>query len=249
MSGTPIRLRLVHGWGLGQKIWMPLLAYLNAAEVQCVDLVGYGGRALQAGGISDWADSLAQEAAPGEIWIASSLGALVATEVAERYPEKVAALITIGANPCFVERGGWPHGMPDGDFAFFEQAVESDPQAALNRFMSLAARGSQTERDDLRHLRALGSATSTANLETLRAGLDTLRDTDARQQWRSLSCPCLHMLAEHDALVTPALLQFHQQSGANQQTSLLGGASHLPWLGRPREVAEIIQRWVESLPK
>lgn len=248
MNSASKTLNLVHGWGLGQPVWMPMLAYLGGwTEVRRMDLPGYGSRELNSASLSAWAEELASESTPDAVWVGSSLGGLVAAEVARNHPEKVAGLITIGASPCFVSRPGWPHGVPESEFEGFEQDAGKDPGQCLHRFLALATKGSMTLRDDLRHLRALNEQTPPPSTSTLLAGLEILRRTDAREHWLALQCPCLHIIPEHDALVPASILQFHQGSPANQQTSLLGSSSHLPWLGRPRPVAELINTWAGGI--
>lgn len=244
MNRSATQLNLVHGWGLGREIWMPLLGYLGGwGEVRCLDLPGYGERAPLEADLQVWADALATDADDGAVWIGSSLGGLVAADLASRHPEKAAALITIGSTPCFVQKPGWPHGMPTGQFQDFKHAVDEDAEAALARFMGLATSGSMTARDDLRQLRSIRPPAATSLASALQGGIDLLQETDARTTWRALECACLHLIPENDALVPASVLQFHQASRTSQQTSLLGSACHLPWLGRPRQVADLINAW------
>lgn len=244
MNRSAKQLNLVHGWGLGREIWMPLLGYLDGwGEIRCIDLPGYGDGPTLQPDLHAWSDALARDAAPGSVWIGSSLGGLIAADIADRHPDKVSGLITIGSTPCFVQKPGWPHAMSAADFEQFQREVAEDPAAALTRFMVLATEGGLTARDDLRQLRAIGSKSGTISAAALLAGLEILGSTDARSIWRKLECACLHMVPENDALVPASVLQFHQDSPALQQTSLLGSASHLPWLGRPRPIAELVNAW------
>lgn len=244
MNRASTQLNLVHGWGPGRAIWMPLLGYLGGwGEVCSLDLPGYGKRSSPGADLDAWADALAGDADTGAVWVGSSLGGLVAAAVADRHPDKVAGLITIGCTPCFIQRADWPHGMPAAEFGDFESKLHADPDAALSRFLHLATSGSATARDDLRQLRAIPLGKDSSCKPALQEGLELLKHTDARSRWRKLECPCLHLIPEQDALVPASILTFHQHSPPSQQTGLLGSASHLPWLGRPRQIADLINAW------
>lgn len=93
----------IHGAGMDRSVWDTLEARLDDAGVPIAapDLPGHGeDTARTCDRIEDMADVLAAgleaDGAPPGLILGHSMGALVAMELARRYPERVLALILIG---------------------------------------------------------------------------------------------------------------------------------------------------------
>ena len=130
-------LVFIPGWCLGRG---PLDAAVKALDGQFFDLPGYREAPL----IADFDAAAADVAARlpnGSTLCGWSLGAQLALAVAALAPEKVGKLVLVAGTASFVQREGWPHGMPPEMLAEFASAVAADPEAMLPRFVGGFNRG------------------------------------------------------------------------------------------------------------
>jgi malonyl-CoA O-methyltransferase len=253
-------LVLLHGWGSSTAIWRPLLVDLRPeADIRLLEIPGCAPGCSETPG--DWRDALEQvldavlaHCPPRAVFVGWSLGGQLAWALAERYPERVAGVVTLGSNPSFVARPDWP-GMPGEDFRQFRSAFSADASRGLQRFDSLQVAGSTAPRMRLRQLRDPGREAGCAGLQS---GLDWLEMLDQRQTIASLSCPQLHLLAQADALVPAGLADSLVATLAEKpgtRVSVLDNSSHVMTLDDPGQVVTEITAflrdqalWPEAVP-
>ncbi|SEA42189.1 malonyl-ACP O-methyltransferase BioC [Microbulbifer marinus] len=240
------QLVFLHGWGGDRRQWQPLLEALRddcPLPVSCLELPGFG----EAAGRS-WPDDeellqqLTEQLPHKCLLIGHSLGGMLAARLAAGAGrEKIAALITIAANGCFVQRGDWP-GMDPDTFAAFRRSQAAEPQATWEKFCGLQARGDSAMRAVLKQLkqwspRIIGGA--------WRDALDCLARLDNRDILPRVSMPSLHLFGDKDALVPAAAAGRLRALGADVE--VLAGCGHAPQLSVPDLLAEKICKFVRSL--
>ncbi|MCD8475598.1 MAG: alpha/beta fold hydrolase [Shewanella fodinae] len=99
VSGDGQPLVWLHGWGVNGSIFLPTVAQLPQYRSYCVDLPGFGDSQPQPGTLDDWAERLFEQLPTNAIWLGWSLGGLVATRIAQRWPQQVRGLVTIASSP------------------------------------------------------------------------------------------------------------------------------------------------------
>lgn len=242
-------LVLLHGWGCNRELWRPMLAAMRPwANISLLDLPGLapgcGGKARP--GLDQVLDSIADCCPDRAVLVGWSLGGQLALELAARQPQRVAALVTICSNPCFIATGDWP-GMNPQDFCAFKAACEEDPVAGLRRFDLLQSQGAVTRRDLLRELQRQRRLSPG---EELQAGLAWLAQLDQRDGLTRLAIPQLHLQAERDALVPGTVLatRLEELLAGNSlaEVQLLEEASHLAPLEMPAAVAARIDGFLDA---
>jgi malonyl-CoA O-methyltransferase len=183
------------------------------------------------------------------VYVGWSLGGQLAIELALREPDRVAGVITLCSNPCFVARDDWP-GMSQQAFDAFRAGVAADPIAALQRFDSLQVAGASAPRELLRRLRRLGRVPDASDLSV---GLEWLRLLDLRRSLAALTQPQLHVLASQDALVPANVGNYISTAIATVaagQVRTLADTCHLAPLDAPVQVAAEIRAftagWCET---
>ena len=167
-------LVLLHGWGLHSVVWDPVVpALLEHFQITVIDLPGLGRSPMPAGDYDlDYVIAHVLRVAPARaVWLAWSLGGEVATAIAARHPERVAALSLVASNPCFVQRGDWPAAMPESVFRQFRDLFDEDRDGTLIRFLSLQCRGSARMKEDIRFLQEIMYLQGLPAPKALRAGL------------------------------------------------------------------------------
>lgn len=240
----PVPLVLLHGWGSDQRSWSPLLPHLSTHyQVISVDLPGFGREAACAE-VDDFLNRLVERLPTQFIVLGWSLGGMLATRLAARFPGRVRALITLASNLCFVARKDWPEAMPAPTFELFAQSYVDHEELTLKRFAGLMAKGDRAEKALLKSLRVC-SQESRQQVETpWYDGLSWLQQLDNREAFAGLTLPGLHLLAAEDALVPAAVASEFSSLNRDQTVEVMSAAAHALHWSRPELVAERIHRFL-----
>jgi pimeloyl-[acyl-carrier protein] methyl ester esterase len=236
LSNNPLAVNvvLVHGWGMNSGVWQPLLPYLqDDFHVTVID------------GFEEDITAYLAIAPEFAIWCGWSLGGLLVLDIANQYPERVQAVVTIACNPCFVQRDDWPCAMSLLDFQQFQQGLTDNLSATLKRFIALQCLGSSSQKQDSRFLQQQLAAQPLPTLSTLQAGL-TLLEQDYRQQFAQLPLPMLCLFGENDGLVPVAVGEVLLAFNANVQLSVISDAAHVPFVSHPEIVAQQLRQFVQE---
>ena len=183
-TGNGPSLVMLHGWGANNGVWAGIREELaRYFTLHLFDLPGHGQSEFSIDVMRDM-PSLAAEIASyidePALWLGWSLGGMTALAVAQRNPDKVKALVTVASSARFLKTNDWPHAVELAVLNEFASQVQDDTHKALQRFIALQTRGSDTQRDDARQLRESLLEEKMASKEALAAGLVLLRDTDLR---------------------------------------------------------------------
>ena len=133
-SGPPIVL--LHAGIVDARAWEPLVSYLVAAGYRAVrfDFRGFGRSRTDDVEFSNRADVVAVFDALGigrACLVGNSLGGQIAIDTAVEFPERVAAVVTIGANIGGYEPGGTPE--EEAHLAEMERLEDTgDPEAVAD---------------------------------------------------------------------------------------------------------------------
>ncbi|MEH6823102.1 MAG: alpha/beta fold hydrolase [Motiliproteus sp.] len=241
-------LVLLHGWGMSGAIWESWLPVLEQDfHVLVVDLPGLGRSTFdtdQPYTLDTLTDLILQQLASRltqpAIWLGWSLGGVVAAHIAQRYPERAAALITISTNPCFVQRADWPEAMPRATFDAFQRSLEQNPVKTLNRFAMLQVQGDPEARNLLRTLKGIIAESSAT--PRLAESLALLAE-DYRPLFAGLKVPRLFLFAANDALVPAAV---GVQSLVKKDAQLIDSAGHVAFITAEQAVTQAVVGWIQG---
>ena len=225
----PLRLILLSGWGIDQRIWQPLAAHWpNHLAAQAIDWPGYGDApALGTNAtLSELAKVMAGPLASDAVWVGWSLGGLLATALLKGLPPP-RGLILLGASNTFCATGG----ITSAELSAFRRAFQRDPTATWQHFLRWQAQGEPSPRQAYRQLGDLLGNTLPADITTLATGLDWLASIDNRQRLAAPPCPVVRLNGEHDPLISPV-----QRSASERLT----GVGHCPMLSQPQALAATI---------
>lgn len=243
ISGQGQPLILLHGWGVNSSIFTPLTVQLPQYSCWRIDLPGFGDSQPIAGGFDAWVDAIAAAIPDQSIILGWSLGGLLATAIAQRYPVKLAGLITVASSPCFLAKPeqDWP-GIAPQVLRQFAMQLQQDLSKTVERFLALQAMGSNSARDDIRIIRELVLAKPQPDSQALAAGLDMLRDIDLRGNLPAIISPWLRLWGKLDGLVPRKVLpQLLEQN--NTTDVLFAKASHAPFISHTEQFVAEINQW------
>lgn len=220
---------------MNSAVWQPCLQRIpDWIKPQCIDLPGYGENCdVSAATLDDYVEHVAQQISRPALVVGWSLGGLVSLRLAQRYPEKVSALLQVATNPKFVQHSDWRTAVEASVFEQFASSLEKDRVKTIRRFLALQVRGTDTSMQTVRELQRSIDARGLTRIEALLTGLKILSDTDLINTVQQLECPANWLLGEKDALVPPGLAEKLQKMSPGAEIQILAGAGHAPFISHP----------------
>lgn len=223
---------LLHGWGIGGYVWEDLaLALRQDHKVTQIDLPGYGLDQYQNFPTSLFhaAKKLLSQIPDDSILIGWSLGGIIATYIAYHYPQKVAQLILVASNPYFIQEEKWS-GMRNEVLGKFYFSLNQEYEKTLQRFIQLQFLGCENAKFLNKNLYNKIVKYPKPSTQTLLAGLEVLKNSDVRNEFKSLLCPILAIFGRLDSLVPVAAVEQIKNLNNNAKTIIIDKASHAPFL-------------------
>lgn len=250
VTGSGPELFLLHGWGMNGAVWERLETELSDGyRVTVAELPGHGRSPYGLdGSLGGWSGACLGAAPERAVWIGWSLGGILALEAALRAPSRVRALVLVSATPRFVQGADWPHAMPAETLALFQESLERDPAATLERFLVLQVRGGKQARPLLRLLRGALADRPSADPGALADGLRLLHETDMRPRLGELAMPSLWLFGERDELVPWRWSEALPRLLPAARSELIQGAAHLPFLSHPQQCMPALRTFLQELP-
>lgn len=251
---------MLHGWGMNAGIFTSLHPYLSQYRVHYVDLPGFGysswntqeSTSLSASEIaqqqlSAWVEQLLNSLPSNAIWIGWSLGGLIATEIALRYPDRVKALVTIASSPCFMARETekWL-GIPPQVLTQFSSQLEKNLKKTIERFLAIQALGSPSSKEDIKQIKELVLERPLPNIQALAIGLKLLTEIDLRVQLQQIDKPWLRMWGKLDGLVPKGVVK-QMPKQVNIKDIIFPKASHAPFISHQADFVSELTQWLDSL--
>jgi pimeloyl-[acyl-carrier protein] methyl ester esterase len=265
-------LVLLHGWGMTPAAWAPMRSLLGGRRSAALALPGHGGAAAaSAATLAAWSEHLATRLAPAATLVGWSLGAMLALDLAHRYPARVARLVLIGGTARFVADDAssptWP-GLALATVEAFRAGFARAPHATLQRFVALQCLGEADRRGVQRQLgaaltpldiaahpdeeRSPAAAPSSAATPADRAraaladGLALLAGSDLRTTLARIEQPCLLIHGEHDALMPVAAARAMARALPRSRLEVLQGSGHALPLTRSADCARLVAEFCDA---
>ncbi|MDX2368863.1 MAG: pimeloyl-ACP methyl ester esterase BioH [Colwellia sp.] len=260
-----ISIVLLHGWGLNSGIWQPMIANLpteftDVFHVVTIDLPGFGSnvdKKISPYSLANVCEHITNTIEQPAIYLGWSLGGLVATEMALKYPEKVLGLITVASSPRFLEQRSeevfedkvlneliWP-GIKPQILDFFHQQLHRDAEKTISGFLKLQAMGSPHVRQDIKQISQLVFQHDMANKNTLNESLKLLETSDYRSKLIDVYQPFLRLYGSADSLVPKSVIgQVAKLAENNSEQHIFERASHAPFISHLDDFTKVLTDWL-----
>ena len=237
---------LISGWGMPATVLEPLAQELDGdgrvSVVQLPGLVSEPGAHYDWQALLNYIDLHLLETPA--VLVGWSLGGTLGALYASQNPEKVASLVTLGTNPCFVRNDDWPEAMLPATFSSFYAGMQEDPKGTIQQFSMLCSMGNSNQKALMRDL---SEQTQDVDLEPaiLLGMLKLLGESNVRSQFSDLRCPVIHCFGKQDALVPADVAQRIENAYPAHAVNLFNGG-HCFFLddetGITRQVVELVSR-------
>jgi len=233
---------MIHGWAMHSGVWREFAKQLGRhCQVICVDLPGHGrSDAIEPYNLQRISESLLR-ALPVQNFtlLGWSLGATVAMDMAERFPDSVKSLIVLAGNPHFVYKNDWP-GVKTETLDGFAEMLKSDVQQTLIRFLALQVNGLSHGKQLLQTLKQAMLESPPPSQKVLQAGLDILKNSDLREFMLRNHLPISLILGDQDTLIPLESALVLQRLNPSIQLHVLKSAGHAPFLSHPEQLISAI---------
>ena len=247
--GKGPELVMLHGWGMHSGVWSEFAQRLAQHQrVTLIDLPGYGRSTTfpTPYSLALVAQAVLEHTPPHAHWLGWSLGGLIAQQVAHHAPERVVKLVLLASSPQFLRSAAWPHAMDPAVLAQFATELQRDYRATVLRFLALEVQGSAAARDELRALRERVFAHGEPQSAALTGGLNILRDSNLRAQFRALLQPVMVLLGANDRLVPAAAAHDMVRLLPHTVPHVISGAGHAPFLSQPDLCAQRVTEFLNE---
>ncbi|MDQ4070622.1 MAG: alpha/beta fold hydrolase [Actinomycetota bacterium] len=236
------RLVLVHGFTQTLRSWDAITAPLaGMSEVVRVDLPGHGGSSQVD------LDFVATAAAIGDAggtatYVGYSMGGRLSLRLAVDRPDRVRALVLIGASPGLADDGERA-GRRASDEALAAEIEGSSTASFLQRWLAQPMfSGLRPEPADLE----ARLANRPAGLATALRRLGTGAQEPLWDRLGELSMPVLAVTGREDAKFATVAEEMVGAIGANAEAVTLAGAGHAAHLERPRSFCQLLAAFLVS---
>ena len=257
-QGMPIVL--LHGWGVNSAVWQPMVQHLDKnVEITTIDLPGFGlnlSETVSPYSFAKVVDLIQASITQPSIIVGWSLGGLIATDIALRYPDKVLGLVTVASSPCFLAKDksindteyafkAWPGIQPDV-LKMFHQQLAQNTKKTIDGFLKIQAMGSPNVRQDIKLIRDLVMQYEVPKKKTLDESLALLETVDLRNQLNNINTPALRLYGKLDSLVPKAAIDLISSLMPESDVHVFEKASHAPFISHPEIFNEVLLNWINK---
>lgn len=244
-KGIKNNLVLLHGWGWNMDVWYTLLPELqNLYNLILIDFSEFE-KAIKTKN-ENYLEQIVNQALPmvpyHSIFLGWSLGGVIASWIAFKYPAYVKKLILVAYSPRFLQDYAWP-GIDPKSFESFLFFFENKPHLSLQYFFKLQCDGIiSTKKNNLYKLFFSNKYTPKA----LKEGLRLLYYTDFRQEFFNLKVPILLLYGQLDQIVPIAICKKFNENKLKVKIVILKEAGHLPFLINPNWFYRELYKFIEE---
>ncbi|HLD95656.1 MAG TPA: alpha/beta fold hydrolase [Alphaproteobacteria bacterium] len=171
----------IPGWGFKSSVFkQPLIRKLDYYQLSFDKL-------------EDYAHFLVSQLEDNATLIGWSFGGLIAIKITSLYPNKVKKLLLITSQPCFVESPNW-QGIDQTYLNIFLKSFSKYPLETLEEFLKLVAFPTKNPE----FYKYLKSHLAPVEKTNLKKQLNILKETDLKNEYKSLKCEIVHLMGKHD---------------------------------------------------
>ncbi|GJM04722.1 MAG: pimeloyl-[acyl-carrier protein] methyl ester esterase [marine bacterium B5-7] len=234
---------LLHGWGINRTIWGGLSSRLNSFDsIDNICLYTIA-EEVKASGVDALASYLKDRVKNNTVIVAWSFGGLVATRLAS-FSNKIKAIVYIASPPCFINTPDWNNVLDTKSISELQRNLLNNPKKTIEYFAGLVAHGDEDVKKTIKTIKPC--LAEEKDRQVLSFWLKELLEQDQRKIFSALNIPIQHLLAEHDALISPEIINQLKQLRPQMECEVIKNSCHAPFVGRPQEIINSIDGFISA---
>ncbi|MCR4337726.1 MAG: alpha/beta fold hydrolase [Candidatus Omnitrophica bacterium] len=242
----------LHGWGVDGRIWRQQYKYFSEHyQTIVVDLPGHGK--------SSWAH-VSLERMTQDIYalldylkilktgiVGSSFGGLVGLKMFSLQPSRVSFLVSVGSQPKFINDSQYLFALDQERVnKLADQLSTNYPSMVQIFFRSLFTREERSSRR-FRWIQAFRQNEDIPSREALLGVLDILKKEDLREVLSQISIPFQWINGAEDYICSKDLGGYLKEKIPHAQIHLFEKCGHFPFLTKPHEFNQVVEKFLEKL--
>lgn len=227
MTNSNKTLAFLPGWGFKASIFEDITASFHGEAIMLLDLP-------KPSDLDSMVDTIANQLTNGATLVAWSLGGLLAIELANRYPEKIAKLVLVCTTPKFVTEDEWL-GIDPLLVDQFRQSAKTDMDRLCSRFLKITQYPNKEK-----ELFLMMKQHMLTNADDLLHYLELLFTLDVRASFKKLGNHVTYLLSESDAIIPSKIERQIRAMNKDIKIQILKNAGHVPFLTHKSEFMELI---------
>ncbi len=234
---------LFTGWGATCDVWKPIIPALsNGYQINCIApaWLRNNTNAVSMRYFDQYVDEIAQTLDAKNYLIAWSMGGLIATALAARYPHLVERMCFVSSVPNFVSEKNINTGIDYYWFQSFMKQYTDNPIRTLKKFLTLQVRGDVYAKKTLCELKNI-CPFEKYNLQECFYSLQLLNELDLTMELLNINCDKVFIHGEQDAVVNVEAAK-HIANISHSPIHLIPCAGHAPQLSHADKVSRIINQ-------
>ncbi len=251
----PLRKRPVvflHGWTMEGRIFANIIDRLDGAfDCHAPTLPGHGGAGgeypLTIDGAADFVvDYIGRHDLPHPVLVGWSLGAMVAWNLARRYPQlPLAGIVVIDMSPKIVNDAAWHLGIRGFDCRHNERtlaAMKADWAGYAERVdLGMHATGNSADHPDILSIIRQKDACAMAAIWT------SLSQADERRSLGRIACPMLVIKGAKSRIYPMQTGRYIADNVPDAKLVRMANSGHSPHLEEPGQFADILADWIRDI--
>lgn len=238
---------LLHGWAMHSGIWGSVVdALAREFRVHLVDLPGHGvNRSIELSADLDTVTDQILCDLPAAMWVAWSLGGLLALNAALRQPRKLQKLVLVGATPSFSRQQNWQWGLGATARQAFLDGLENHFEETLQQF-SVQTFGASRVDEALARLGGLPLHKNVPDRQTLLRGLQLLYANNLLPVLSDCQKPVLFLGGSRDRTILPESFKQASSLMPDARVNIITGAGHAPFISHEEEFLNIVRKFLKG---
>jgi pimeloyl-ACP methyl ester carboxylesterase len=233
---------LIHGVGLRAEAWNRQIDALSPEfHVTAVDVPGHGESHLSDDnpGLSDYTDGIAAVLDGPALVIGHSMGAMIALDMAVRFPDRVRGVAALNA---VFDRSNAASKAVQVRAEGLDGASRADPSEPLDRWFGAV---SSPQRDACRKWLC------DVDPVTYRAAYRVFarENGPGREELVTLACPALFATGSEEPNSTPAMSREMATLARYGQSAIVNGAAHMMQMTHPDEVNSVLLTFAQNVTR
>lgn len=239
-SGNGPLVVLIHGVGLRADAWRGQVDALSTEfTVMAIDMPGHGASAVPDVGmtLADYSDAIASALPEPALVVGHSMGAMIALDMASRYPDRVRAVVAMNA---IYRRSVAARDAVVARVASLDGQAKTDPTATLERWF-----GSATSPERRACHSWLQEVDPTGYATAYRVFASEDGPSDA--QLRSLPCPALFVTGSEEPNSTPAMSRDMAALAPHGRAIVIDDAAHMMPMTHAKQVNTALWEFAQEV--